>query len=107
MASATSFSLSPAGIEAFNRDVDFFRERIVLRPQEISNYPELTRRLDCIAMNGMIEADIHGTVNATHIAGNRSQTASAAPAISPATATCRSSWRAVPPRAAALPISCR
>ncbi|HZX80633.1 MAG TPA: acetyl-CoA hydrolase/transferase family protein [Lysobacter sp.] len=71
MASATSFSLSPDGIEAFNRDVDFYRERILLRPQEISNHPELIRRLGCIAMNGMIEADIYGNVNSTHIAGSR------------------------------------
>jgi succinyl-CoA:acetate CoA-transferase len=71
MASATSFSLSPAGIEEFNRHVDFYRERIVLRPQEISNHPELIRRLGCIAMNGMIEADLYGNVNSTHIAGSR------------------------------------
>ena len=71
MASATSFSLSPAGIEEFNSDIAFYRERIVLRPQEISNHPEIIRRLGCIAMNGMIEADIYGNVNSTHIAGSR------------------------------------
>jgi succinyl-CoA:acetate CoA-transferase len=71
MASATSFSLSPDGIAEFNRHVDFYRERIVLRPQEISNHPELIRRLCCIAMNGMIEADLYGNVNSTHIAGSR------------------------------------
>lgn len=71
MASATSFSLSPDGIAEFNRHVDFYRERIVLRPQEISNHPELIRRLGCIAMNGMIEADLYGHVNSTHIAGTR------------------------------------
>jgi succinyl-CoA:acetate CoA-transferase len=71
MASATSFSLSPDGIAEFNRHVDFYRERIVLRPQEISNHPELIRRLGCIAMNGMIEADLYGNVNSTHIAGSR------------------------------------
>ena len=71
MASATSFSLSPDGIAEFNRDVDFYRGRIVLRPQEISNHPELIRRLGCIAMNGMIEADLYGHVNSTHIAGSR------------------------------------
>ena len=71
MASATSFSLSPAGIEEFNANVDFYRERIVLRPQEISNHPELIRRLGCIAMNGMIEADLYGNVNSTHVAGTR------------------------------------
>ncbi|MBD7987750.1 acetyl-CoA hydrolase/transferase family protein [Luteimonas sp. Sa2BVA3] len=71
MASATSFSLSPAGIEEFNANVDFYRSRILLRPQEISNHPEVIRRLGCIAMNGMIEADIYGNVNSTHIAGSR------------------------------------
>ena len=68
-ASATSFSLSPAGIERFLADIAFFRERIVLRTQEISNHPELVRRLGCIAMNGMVEADIYGNVNSTHVAG--------------------------------------
>jgi len=71
MASATSFSLSPAGIAEFNANVGFYRERIVLRPQEISNHPELIRRLGCIAMNGMIEADLYGHVNSTHVAGTR------------------------------------
>ncbi|WP_343225526.1 acetyl-CoA hydrolase/transferase family protein [Novilysobacter antarcticus] len=71
MASATSFSLSPAGIEEFNANVDFYSKRILLRPQEISNHPEVIRRLGCIAMNGMIEADIYGNVNSTHIAGSR------------------------------------
>jgi succinyl-CoA:acetate CoA-transferase len=70
-ASATSFSLSQDGVREFNQNVDFYRERIVLRPQEISNHPELIRRLGCIAMNGMIEADIYGNINSTHIAGSR------------------------------------
>ena len=71
MASATSFSLSPPGIEEFTANVDFYRERILLRTQEISNHPEVIRRLGCIAMNGMIEADIYGNVNSTHVAGTR------------------------------------
>jgi succinyl-CoA:acetate CoA-transferase len=71
MASATSFSLSRAGVDEFNANVDFYRERIILRTQEISNHPELIRRLGCIALNGMIEADIYGNVNSTHIAGSK------------------------------------
>jgi len=70
-ASATSFSLSEAGIDEFNANVDFYRERILLRPQEISNHPEIIRRLGCIALNGMIEADIYGNVNSTNVAGSR------------------------------------
>jgi succinyl-CoA:acetate CoA-transferase len=71
MASATSFSLSPAGIDEFLAHLDHYRQRIVLRTQEISNHPELVRRLGCIAMNGMIEADLYGNINSTHVAGTR------------------------------------
>jgi succinyl-CoA:acetate CoA-transferase len=70
-ASATSFSLGEAALADFNANVDFYRERIVLRPQEMSNHPELIRRLGCIAMNGMIEADLYGNVNSSHVAGSR------------------------------------
>lgn len=70
-ASATSFSLSPAGLEEFAANVEYYRQRILLRPQEISNHPELIRRLGCIAMNGMLEADLYGNVNSTHVAGSR------------------------------------
>ena len=70
-ASATALSLSPAAMQDFNDRIDFYKERIVLRPQEISNHPELIRRLGVIAMNAMIEADIYGNVNSTHIMGTR------------------------------------
>ena len=71
MASATALSLSTAGMKEFLDNLDFYRQRIVLRPQEISNHPELIRRLGVISMNGMIEADIYGNVNSTHIMGTR------------------------------------
>lgn len=70
-ASATALSLSPAGYEVFINDIDFYRQHIVLRPQEISNHPEVIRRLGVIAMNGLIEADIYGNVNSTHIGGTK------------------------------------
>ena len=76
---------------------------MVLRPQEISNHPELIRRLGCLAMNGLIEADIYGSVNSTHVMGSSIRTASAARAILPATPMSRSSSRHRRPRAA---ISC-
>ncbi len=70
-ASATAFSLSPAAVADLVARIDTYRERIVLRPQEISNHAELIRRLGCIALNGMVEADIYGNVNSTHVAGSR------------------------------------
>jgi succinyl-CoA:acetate CoA-transferase len=68
-ASATAISLSAGAQAEFNANLDFYRQRIVLRPQEISNHPELVRRLGIIAMNAMIEADIYGNVNSTHTMG--------------------------------------
>lgn len=68
--SATSLSLSPEGVDDFNANIDFFRERIVLRTQEISNHPEVIRRLGVIAINGMIEGDLYGNVNSTHMKGS-------------------------------------
>jgi succinyl-CoA:acetate CoA-transferase len=69
LASATALSLSADAALLFNNELDVLRDRIVLRPQEISNHPEVIRRLGVIAMNGMIEADIYGNVNSTHIRG--------------------------------------
>jgi len=68
-ASATAFSLSPDKVDKLNAQMDRYRDSLLLRPQEISNHPELIRRLGCLAMNGMIEADIYGNVNSTHVSG--------------------------------------
>jgi succinyl-CoA:acetate CoA-transferase len=73
MASATAFSLSPEAAARINADMGAYRDRMILRPQEISNHPEIIRRLGCLAMNGLIEADIYGAVNSTHIMGSRIQ----------------------------------
>ncbi|GGD77843.1 acetyl-CoA hydrolase/transferase family protein [Croceicoccus mobilis] len=73
MASATAFSLSPEAAERINAEMHRYRGKMILRPQEISNHPEIVRRLGCIAMNGLIEADIYGAVNSTHVMGSRIQ----------------------------------
>jgi len=69
MASASSITLSAAVHERFIRDIDKYRHRIVLRPQEISNHPEVVRRLGIIALNTALEFDIYGNVNSTHVGG--------------------------------------
>jgi len=70
MASTTAFFLSEDGIAELRENIETYRDRIILRPQEISNHPEVIRRLGCLAMNGMIEADIYGNVNSSHIMGS-------------------------------------
>ncbi len=42
-ASCTGFALSPQANETFKENIDFYRERIIMRTQEISNHPELVR----------------------------------------------------------------
>jgi succinyl-CoA:acetate CoA-transferase len=69
-ASATSFGLSDAGVKRFMEGIDRYKGRVLLRSEEISNHPELVRRLGVVAMNGMIEADIYGNVNSTHVMGS-------------------------------------
>ncbi len=70
VASATGFSLSEDGIADLHANFAGYRDQIILRSQEISNHPEVIRRLGCLAMNGLIEADIYGNVNSTHIMGS-------------------------------------
>lgn len=69
-ASATSLGLSELGAKRFMANIDAYKGRILLRSEGISNHPELVRRLGVIAMNGMIEADIYGNVNSTHVMGS-------------------------------------
>lgn len=70
-ASGCSLTVSPAVLEAVYADLAFFKERLVLRPQEISNNPEVVRRMGLITINTAIEADIFGNVNSTHIVGTK------------------------------------
>ena len=70
-ASTTAVSLSKAAADRFYQNIEQFREKIVIRPQEISNSPEVIRRLGLISMNTPIECDIYGNVNSTHVMGTR------------------------------------
>jgi succinyl-CoA:acetate CoA-transferase len=68
-ASATGMLISDEGWDRFCGNMSLFKSKIVLRPIEISNSPELVRRLRLIAINGALEADIYGQVNSSHING--------------------------------------
>ena len=43
----------------------------MIRPQGISNHPEVIRRLGVIALNTPLEFDIYGNVNSTHVMGTK------------------------------------
>lgn len=69
--STCSLSLSQECLQHVYDNLDFFRDKLVLRPSEISNHPEIIRRLGLIAMNTAIEVDLYGCVNSSHVCGTR------------------------------------
>ncbi len=70
-ASSCSMTFSDKVEEELFANMKDFHDKIVLRPAEISNNPEVIRRLGVIAMNTALEADIFGAVNSTHVLGTR------------------------------------
>jgi len=69
LASTCAVSLSAPAQKRFYENIDFFRQRIIIRSQELTNHPEVVRRLGLVSMNTPIEVDIYGNVNSTHIMG--------------------------------------
>jgi acetyl-CoA hydrolase len=70
-ASTTSLTLTDEKLKFLYDYFDEFADRIVLRPQEISNNPGIARRLGVIATNTAIEIDIYGHANSTHFFGTQ------------------------------------
>jgi acyl-CoA hydrolase len=70
-ASTCSLTLTNEKLKFLYDNFDEFEDRIVLRPQEISNNPGIARRLGVIATNTAIEVDIYGHGNSTHFYGTQ------------------------------------
>ena len=70
-ASGCSLSVSHEALREIYARLDFFKDKLLLRPQEISNNPEVVRRLGVITINTALEADIFGNVNSTHVLGTK------------------------------------
>jgi succinyl-CoA:acetate CoA-transferase len=70
-ASSTAFSVSPAMVEQFKANIQAYKDKILLRPQSISNHVGVIKRLGVLAMNGCVEFDLYGNVNSTHVNGTR------------------------------------
>ena len=69
--STCSLSVSNECLDEIYANMDFFHDKLLLRPSEISNNPEVVRRLGLITINTAIEADIYGHTNSTHISGSK------------------------------------
>ena len=69
--SGCSLTLSDPVIDELYANLPFFKERLLLRPIEISNNPEVIRRLGLLTINTALEADIFGNINSTHVLGTK------------------------------------
>ena len=70
-ASTCAMTLSTEMSKRVYDNLGVFRDKILMRPQEISNNPEVVRRLGVISMNTAIEADLGGSVNSSHVMGRQ------------------------------------
>jgi acyl-CoA hydrolase len=70
-ASACSLTVSNECLKQVYDNMDYFKTHLTLRQSEISNSPEVIRRLGVIAINTAIECDIYGNANSTHISGTK------------------------------------
>lgn len=70
-ASGCSITLSEPKMKEVFSNFEKYRDRLIMRPQEISNHPEIIRRLGLISINTALEVDIYGNVNSTHVLGTK------------------------------------
>ncbi|MDO9321771.1 MAG: acetyl-CoA hydrolase/transferase family protein [Pseudomonas sp.] len=70
-ASGSSITLSSRRNADVFGNLEKYKDKLVLRPQEISNHPEVVRRLGIIAINTALEFDLYGNVNSTHVGGTK------------------------------------
>jgi succinate CoA transferase len=69
--SGVSLTVTDGVLQGIYDDLESFRGRLLLRPQEIANHPEVVRRIGIISINTALEADIFGNINSTHVLGQK------------------------------------
>ena len=69
--SGSSLTLSNPVLQGVYDNLESYRGRMLLRPQEITNNPEIVRRIGIISINTALEADIFGNINSTHVLGQK------------------------------------
>ena len=70
-ASACSLTVTNDCLMQVYDNIDYFKDHLTLRQSEISNSPEVIRRLGVIAINTAIEVDIYGNANSTQVSGTK------------------------------------
>ncbi|MBQ2483812.1 MAG: succinate CoA transferase [Muribaculaceae bacterium] len=70
-ASTCSMTFSHEAMMDFFDNIDQLHDKLLMRPSEISNNPEIIRRIGVVSMNTAIEVDLYGNINSSHVGGTR------------------------------------
>lgn len=70
-ASTGALTISSEHLKMLYDNISDYRGRLLIRPSEISNCPEIIARLGICSLNTAIEVDIYGHVNSTKVGGTK------------------------------------
>lgn len=68
-ASTGALTVSPDHLRDIYDNINDYRGRLLIRPSEISNCPEIIARLGICSLNTALEVDLYGHVNSTKLGG--------------------------------------
>ena len=71
IASTPGFILSEEKWQHFCQNIGKYKDKIIIRSVEVVNNAEIVRRLGVIALNNLLEIDIYGNINSSHIGGTQ------------------------------------
>ena len=72
--SGVGLFLTDESLQKFFKDIERYKQKIILRPIDIVNAAEVIQRLGVIAINTALEMDIYGHINSSHVGGTRIMT---------------------------------
>ncbi|MCF0225151.1 MAG: acetyl-CoA hydrolase [Fibrobacter sp.] len=70
VASGTALTLSESTQKEFVENAQEWKKHLVIRQQEVSNSPDVIKRIGVISMNTALEVDVFGNVNSSLVAGS-------------------------------------
>ena len=69
-ASGTALAITNDYMQEVYDNWNFYKQRLILRSEDITNNPEIIRRIGLLSLNTAIEVDCFGHANSTHACGN-------------------------------------
>jgi succinyl-CoA:acetate CoA-transferase len=68
-ATTTALDLSPEALDRVTANLQTYKSKLVIRPLDVTNNAKRIDDMGLVGMNTVVEADIYGNVNSTHVTG--------------------------------------